>query len=238
MTRPTIIIPVFNRPDLLRKAIDSIDFPWQHLVLVANHLSVMSDAKEIERSFANVHVVHAGFNLGFGASANYVFRRYPAPWLLLNNDIIFHPGSVEAMMKAYEADPDLCMITAGEGMTSALFTKHGIGFVGDFDENFWPAYCEDCDWVRRMVLSGGRSISAEGASVEHAGSQTINSDPFLSKLNSITHRHNQEYYRKKWGGSIHQEVHTLPFGKNPLSYWEIDPVHYGRNRRIWDAATG
>jgi hypothetical protein len=43
----------------------------------------------------------------------------------------------------------------GEGNAFSAFalTRAGFGALGRFDENFWPAYYEDCDYLQRAARS-------------------------------------------------------------------------------------
>jgi GT2 family glycosyltransferase len=71
--------------------------------------------------------------------------------------------------------------------------------VGQFDENFRPAYNEDLDMHWRIVLAGYRAVGFEGARFFHYGSRTIKSDPRLEEENHISHDRNNKYFARKWG---------------------------------------
>lgn len=83
--------------------------------------------------------------------------------------------------------------------------------IGCFDENLFPAYFEDCDYGRRAALAGLEEAVCEGTSVSHVGSGTIYRDPVLNARNHITFTANQNYYRRKWGGTNGQETYAVPF---------------------------
>lgn len=111
--------------------------------------------------------------------------------------------------------------------------------VGLFDEwTFFPAYYEDNDFVRRMVLQGiGREFipievyHGESAGPEH-GSLTIRSSEQYSVANSRTFNENQRRYVEKWGGLPENETYSTPWNKDvPLDYVKLDLT--GRARRSW-----
>jgi len=42
----------------------------------------------------------------------------------------------------------------GHSYSAFILTQSGLDRIGYFDENYFPAYSEDCDHVRRLVLTG------------------------------------------------------------------------------------
>ena len=87
--------------------------------------------------------------------------------------------------------------------------------VGRFDENFVPAYFEDNDMHRRIILSGNKAICTYAAPYYHYGSVT-GSSPKVQ--NHETFRSCAEYYVEKWGGGPSQEKWTNPFNNPLMSY--------------------
>lgn len=83
--------------------------------------------------------------------------------------------------------------------------------VGEFDENFFPAYFEDNDYHRRILLKGLTAKTVPQAPYFHYGSSTqktsdgVPSDKFLL---------NQQYYVKKWGGLPGAETFQSPHNNN------------------------
>ena len=71
--------------------------------------------------------------------------------------------------------------------------------VGEFDENFRPAYNEDIDMHWRIFLANQKAVGYEGARFYHHGSRTIKSDPALLERNHVTHDLNNKYFVRKWG---------------------------------------
>jgi GT2 family glycosyltransferase len=93
--------------------------------------------------------------------------------------------------------------------------------VGEFDENFRPAYNEDLDMHWRIVLAGETAVGYEGARFFHHGSRTIQSDPELLQRNHITHDLNNQYFVRKWGYKpptaadefLTKEMYRTPFDR-------------------------
>jgi GT2 family glycosyltransferase len=131
--------------------------------------------------------------------------------ILANDDIFLYPEVLQNFVDTMKSSEFTSF--AGSNMFSffgihvSLFNK-----VGDFDENFWPAYYEDNDYFYRMKLLGIESTHVTGASYFHAGSATLGKFDLMRKM---MHHHNfsknTEYYKEKWGGMPHEEKFTRPF---------------------------
>ncbi len=109
-------------------------------------------------------------------------------------------------------------------LTMALFDR-----LGEFDENFFPAYYEDIDMIRRGALAG-----------IHIGTGDVTLDLTCGTpghgVNTLRHRHPgkpainydalADYWEAKWGLPVNDagditQGHATPFGKDvPLSWWE------------------
>lgn len=110
------------------------------------------------------------------------------------------------------------------GVTSEAITK-----VGLWDENFTPAYYEDCDWHYRASLLGVPKVHLAGVSAihgdENGGSCTINStkDSAGSFAKVGVLERNLVLYKKKWGGAVGRETFSSPFGDGrPVWAWKYD----------------
>lgn len=84
-----------------------------------------------------------------------------------------------------------------------------------FDEHFTPAFCEDLDYHRRLMLAGeGTRIFSVNLPYLHHGSQTLKSvDPKeRQRIERAIESGSRAYYQKKWGGPVNQETYLQPFG--------------------------
>jgi len=81
-----------------------------------------------------------------------------------------------------------------------------------FDENFQPAYCEDLDLHRRMLLAGdGGRIFGVNLPFLHYGSRTINRSPETARAFATRYEQSMAYYVEKWGGRCNAETYRRPF---------------------------
>lgn len=157
--------------------------------------------------------------------------------LVVNNDVRLNPRTVEYLCDA-RTHFDALFVSA-VGVTPQQFdagydpylvsfpvtTKGGPDFSCflisracharfPFDENFTPAFCEDLDYHRRLLLAGeGARIFSVNLPYLHYGSATIRSveAPARMKIERAIERGSRAYYRRKWGGDVNTECYTVPF---------------------------
>ncbi|HUV11824.1 MAG TPA: hypothetical protein VMX12_12675 [Acidimicrobiia bacterium] len=111
------------------------------------------------------------------------------------------------------------------GWHLAALSRSTIERVGYFDENFYPGYFEDTDYLYRMALAGLASprenggswckVSVDGEFGEQARSL---SDPRVQA--TVDFGDLLTYYRAKWGGGPGEEKFVTPFGEDhPIGWW-------------------
>lgn len=226
---PLLTIPIYNRADLLKRCVASIDFPVERLVIIQNG----SEDGNVEPPPSVLHytlIRHP--NAGVAASWNEAIKFFPSPyWLIVNNDIEFARGDLAKFHHDITNDPDLGCLYGNHGASWFGVTQMGIERVGLFDENFFPAYLEDCDWSHRADLLNVKRATVHGCTSKHGddkntGSCTIMSDPELRRKNGITHGNNFRYYREKWGGDNGHEKFVNPFNDPymPVASWQFRPA--------------
>lgn len=235
---PVLAIPQLNRRDLLIRLIEAIDYPVAKLVIIQNgpdsEIPIPLNVASVNRYTKAVvmeviHIKHP--NAGCAASWNEVIKLFPEPWwFFMANDIQPQPGDLQKMADAaWIAHNSFCAFMANWGHGAFIVTKAGIDLVGLHDENIYPAYLEDSDWMTRLKLSGGKYMDVPGVKMIHGdghltGSCTINSDPRLAEKNGRSHQGNFEYYVRKWGGRNEEETFKTPFNDPnwPLWAWKFD----------------
>jgi len=232
-TIPVLGIPVLNRPDLIRKCIDSIDHPVGTIAVINNSkdIGMTNMLKRICRKHRNVRVINNPKNAGVGGSWNQIFRTFSAPWwFIVGSDIRFERGSIAKIVREVEVHPESVLYFAN-GFSAFVITSRCLDIIGTFDENYYPAYLEDCDYFRRFQLSGTEARHIPEIRMEHVGSATIRSNPELQRKNGITHTENWVYHRAKWGDPAQFKT---PFNDPNLTIkdWTLDQER--RARQDWD----
>jgi GT2 family glycosyltransferase len=247
---PLLCIPILNRGDLLTRFIESIDAPVANLLIINNGWddSVLEALDELSRLgnrwVGDVRVLTPGRNLGVAASLNTGLRMMAGEGLAFcvfsGNDIELAPGDLAKLAAAH--DPALPVRTSLHGFSLSMMDRSVPERIGYLDENFYPAYHEDFDLMRRLDLMGipyprVEGIGATHGDEKHACSLTIRSDPEMFRANNFTHATNRDYYVSKWGGLRGSERFRHPFNdpSRPVSWWEHDLDHL-RSNSIWPAA--
>jgi GT2 family glycosyltransferase len=223
MSIPVIIVPILNQPELLDDMLASIDHPVDRVIVIDNGDVVRPHPGTENRNIMALGLIQTGHNLGVAASWNLGIKAsVTAPWwLLVNHDITFGEGDLEALEATVEPRASACYKMSS--LAAFAITPPAIAAAGWADENIHPAYDEDLDWERRMYLAGVVFPETRFTGT-HVGSATIGHDQTLRHQNSKTHPANDRYYERKWGGTKQGgEKHETPFGKDgSLGDWTLD----------------
>lgn len=240
---PLFATLVLNRGDLLLRLFDSIKYPIEMIVIVnnGNDPSVAEAIEKISKERHNVIVFKPEKNLGVSGGWNWVLQNFNPPWYFIaGNDVMFTEGDLEKMVaEAWANHESMGMFFGNQGHNAYIMTRLAVDIVGLYDENFYPAYLEDCDYMWRMHLAGVSYVDVQDCHIIHGeaptwGSHTIYSNPVFRTLNGITHSNGYNYYTRKWGGSNGGEVYRQPFNdpNNAPSHWVLDP-EWRKLNDIW-----
>ena len=91
----------------------------------------------------------------------------------------------------------------------ALFKRTVFDKIGYIDVNFYPAYYEDNDYVKRALFTNLKSCTVKNAIYFHFWSRTIHQE-----TGGSTSRYfnlNRNFYIIKWGGDFGKEKYEVPF---------------------------
>ena len=243
---PVLGTLILNRGDLLLRLYHSIDYPFDKFVIVNNGKDpgVISACKEIEASNPDhVVIITPPKNTGVAAGWNFIIKSFPAAWhFIVGSDVAFQPGSMEKIVRAaWEGSSKYGKFVARKSDHNAfIITPLAIEKAGYFDENFYPAYLEDCDHQWRMNCTGVERLEVMDCEIIHGeaptwGSTTIYSNPKYRAMNMFTHQNGFMYYQKKWGGLNDHEVYKHPFNDSRISPkdWVLDPELRAAND-VWE----
>lgn len=225
-----VVVPVLNQFQLSIEALWSVStkFDWQPY---------------IQANWRNNRGVAGAWNDGidqaFNNNCNYV--------LVINDDVILSPWTIDNQIKILEdggdslvsftsawnagipsgnpfdmmsyPEPESNAWVAGLDFACFMITKHCYQTVGKFDEKFFPAYFEDNDYHRRIILSGLNARMVTTAPFFHYGSRTQTTGSVVSHDQFDI---NKAYYKRKWGGVPGAEIFATPFNipGAPVSYME------------------
>ena len=225
--RRGIVIPTLCRADMLERCLSSIEAHEPEAeVFIVNNWTHSGIARLLEQyeSKPGFTIVRHPENLGCAGSWNLGLKHFfdaGLDWaVVMNDDAMLTKGAVDRLGAAIEAGSDLVY-------SSAAFACFGIhrratDAIGWFDENLWPAYHEDEDFLHRLRLRGMKVGFEPDAVVDHANSSSLG----YSDLMWFQHRMKLDqksliYYGRKWGGTPNCERFSVPFndGRTALSFW-------------------
>ncbi len=207
MSDYSAFIPFVNRPELLRKAVDSI---------ADLHPMVIDNAADDStgRLYWNYR---PPVPLSCPQVFNFIMRKTRDSGgnicIWMHNDAEAHPGVGAELLNQAR------LFNAQRRKWGVLFTNYDtlsalntdmMEDVGDWDTVFTQYFCDN-DYYRRVRLAGWETICTD-LKVEHVGSQTIHSDPALMNRNRATFLLYRDYYARKWGGEPGSETFNAPWG--------------------------
>lgn len=220
---PVIGTAVVNSTFWVSRLLLSIDYPTENFVIINNNgrgeldeeLNRLSQMKH--KFVDNIKVVNLPANIGCAGAWNLIIKCFMLSpyWIISNDDVAFGPGLLKEMVEALNSDADLGMIHPNPGDFGLgawdlfLIRENIVKIFGLFDENTYPAYCEDADYIMRMVHRPIRKVVGTKNSYQHglddaknyyeSGSQTQKNEPQLKEKLELANNLNIEYLTKKWG---------------------------------------
>lgn len=243
---PCLGVPILSRGDLLLRMISGIDFPVDKLCIVQNGTddTVNASIKEICTSknpmINKIYVDRPFRNLGVAPSWNMIMKSFPECdyWLIVNNDTIFYPGDLQKYHEAWKANQDAIILDANGNINSGfggfIITPSIISKIGLFDENLWPMYHEDIDYLERIKRANIKKIIIDSTKYDESQhSQTIKSNDSYRRSNHQTQTMSGQYMNEKWG-SQYDFVHPWNHGSRTLADWMYDPIRRKYYSQIWN----
>jgi len=186
-----LIVPVLNRYDLLQRMLNSVDVAVEHLLVIDNG---PGEDLFFSDKFANVTVLDMPANLGVAGSWNLGIKSFPYAqrWFIASNDVVFEPGSLEALSQARRDEITL----SGDAPHWQAFVlgDEAVSDIGLFDESLFPAYFEDNDYTRRAEFVGV-NIRLADIKLRHDNSSTIKAG--YQDKNAKTFGANDRYFQRK-----------------------------------------
>ena len=240
-----MVVPVLNRFDMFTEMMETVDYPVQPIVI---------------DQWRNNRGVSWAWNEGMRRAKAMGYQHC----LIANDDLKFRPESLERLSRTMEVT-GAALVSPNQIRNSKVFDEDrsswategiraGADFfcfmvdidqivdnAGWFDENFFPAYFEDNDMHRRMILSGLKSYIDTDCPVFHEGSMTQKFDKKNPNVDGDRFVSIKNYYMNKWGGPPGTETYDKPFGNHQLTIrdWNgsmvLDGFDYSPSQDILDS---
>lgn len=202
---PNLTVPVLNRYDLLERMCASIDYPVAHLLIIDNGGAIEHwDRPDMVEKLT---VLSMPSNLGVAASWNLGIKSFydDDVFFFASNDMVFEPGALSRLGEA-ERDAVTLSHMFPHFHTFAVGVDV-VGLVGLFDESYYPAYCEDVDFLWRCERAGV-PVNRWHIPTRHDNSSTIAASSSLQAQNSVTHSANAALMQWK---RENMKAEALPF---------------------------
>lgn len=174
----------------------------------------------------------------WNSALDFVWQTGATRALVCNQDLRFHPNYWQRLHEVAETENALFVSGIGvskeqwEGSSptqndsrggpdfSAFLISRECHERFRFDENFTPAYCEDLDTRRRVLLAGeGHRMYSIDLPYWHVdkGSGTLKnvSSERRERLERAIASGSRAHYEKKWGGPVNHERWNVPFADVP-----------------------
>lgn len=233
---------ILNRPDLLLRMINSIDYPIDKLAIVQNS-SAPDVTEAVDQIMNTIHpfineiYLQVNFkNSGVAPAWNTIIKSFPECqiWMIANNDTVFLPGDLEKYYATWEANQSSVIVAANGAFSCFIISPHIVSKIGLFDENIWPIYDEDSDFYIRMKRAGIKRIPiSSDIGYSNDGSWTIKSNIDYKLKNNYTQQNNSKYLHEKWGENLEYDI---PYNHptRDIHDWWYDPYRRQQHSQIWN----
>lgn len=187
-----ICVPVLKRYDLLRELVKSCRSsntrPSNYYIIDngINHPALMKALGDFDITI-KVHTPEK--NLGVAASWNWFIKHVPEERVIVNDDIIFAPDSLDLLVGSKAS----LVWAKGCGFSCFVLRDVCVEKIGMFDETISPGYgyYEDEDYLQRL---DGRGTRERVTTAEEIDSGVTH--PKSSTLQASSHEELLEHHRK------------------------------------------
>lgn len=187
-----------------------------------------------------------GYNRGVAASWNLVAREVVAKkWdylVIVSAAMRFNQGLEDFMQELYDKKP--VGLDTQFGWHCVALHRYIFESVGFFDENFYPAYYEDSDFIRRMELAEYSFPGVLNPGIPddqkmprfQVDAECIEDAHGIKKANVyVNYERNKQYFIKKWGAepkydspADREALYYFPFNNEMLPLDYCEPVDANR----------
>lgn len=194
-------IPTLNNPDGVMALINSAEagsLKPDGYIVIDNGGMIDLDAK-IRADF-KIRVIRPERNAGVSGSWNRLLCDNPDETIAISNDdIVFGPDTFRLLVEASASHP---FVGAAGGWALFAQSPECTEKVGFYDELFYPAYYEDCDYLLRMQRKGIPVHDIGFAGATHQGEMTTRlASPEECALIYEGRARNKSYFVTKWGSN-------------------------------------
>lgn len=182
---------------------------------------------------------HFPENIGVARSWNIGVKKVledKLDYLIIMSSTVLLKNGLDDLIKTLEDNKYEYGFDTQIGWHLICFSRKTFEMVGLFDENFYPAYYEDSDYIRRMELMGIHCpVKREGRRLAKVQIDATTQGTSLAKNSGIPMNIQAclDYFISKWGDSprydspeARDKLYDHPFNnyKNPIDYFPVYTV--------------
>ncbi len=214
----TLGVPTIVRYDLLKNLVTACEAgtrkPDKYFIVDnGGKLSEKFDRQLFDQIKDRTHVVTPAKNLGVSGSWNLILRECEDYVVISGDDVVPHATPLECLEQAAIDNETRYFFypAANQDTSFSLFLqkKKIVELIGEYDEQFYPAYYEDNDYNYRMSVSGYHPMAVPGAGY----TQVVSGTRAIWRGATSGFLRNRYYYQAKWGNAPGKEKWKTPFGK-------------------------
>jgi len=161
--------------DMIKSAMNNTIQPDEYIVIDNGNGGFKDIYDKSGLNLSNLKIIYPGFK-SVAQTWNWLLNNLSGNLLIVNDDLILDPKLIETFLnyKNQEKDDKVVMYTNGNINAYSLFMMDSsiMNKMGEFDENFIPAYYEDTDHHYRMKLLGLKRVDIPGLNTQHLDSST------------------------------------------------------------------
>ena len=241
---PIIGVPIVNGVHWLQRLVDSVDYPVKELCVINNNGRGELDddleklSKTPHKFIEKIKICNLPANIGCSGAWNLIIKTHMMDpyWIIVNHDVAFSPGFLKKMVKVQSEYDMVGIIKGNEAQWDIFLLKDWVvQKCGLFDENFYPAYVEDCDYYIRTqkqnVLIHNMNLPYLHGEKDYktTGSQTWRTDINLKEKLDRAHDSNHYYMEEKWGSKWSAYIVDSNGVKHHHSIWNYKPHEHPYN---------
>ena len=209
MKKFAIGIPTLNRADLLIPSLIKYvqDFNGIEIHIIDNGDQDLEKYEKYDNIFVHTQEKNIGVATSWNMLCDIIYAKHD--WALLLNDDVYLGYGAEIINQVIDDNNTFGLIQSHLNFSVILLQKGFFEFVGRFDENFYPAYYEDSDYLYRMKLLGVfQGVDAKLNPKDARVSQTYEKSP---EFVNDAMKYSRLRYIEKWGNIPLLETYKTPY---------------------------
>lgn len=199
-----VCIPILRRYDLARNLLESLKSST-----VPYEVHIINNGRDVSRigvltiNYMIEDVFTPEVPMGVAESWNWFIENVPEERVIVNDDVLFAPDSLERMI----ASPNALAWSYEAGFSCFLIRDECVKTVGLFDEAISPgyAYYEDEDYMQRVNGKGTKPSLVACGHVECGVEHPVQSQTLKAATRKELGEHHKKFmlaranFAKKWG---------------------------------------